>query len=197
MNTIFGNVKSDRQFSATTGFDKEQFYDLVFEYDETKTRFIGDGLLPGSFPQSLPSVEQRVFFTLYFLKVYPTIDVLGICFGMDASSCEAFLQKSLFILEKTLLRLKVLPPRKFSDHKQLQKALAGLEELVVDATERRTEKPENKADQADGYSGKKSQHPKKHGDLYQMCLYRVPWGYSMGRHLSRHGPVSKGFPSKN
>ena len=74
---------------------------------------------------------------------------------MDAASCGAFLQKSLFILEKTLLRLKVLPPRKFSDHKQLQKALAGLEELVVDATERRTEKPENKADQSDGYSGKK------------------------------------------
>lgn len=159
MSTIFGNVKSDRQFSAATGFDKGQFYDLVFEYDETETRFIEDGLLPGSFPLSLQTVEERVFFTLYYLKVYPTIDVLGICFGMDVASCGAFLQKSLFILEKTLLRLKVLPARKFSDDKQLKKALAGLEELVVDATERRTEKPENKADQADGYSGKKKPIP--------------------------------------
>lgn len=159
MNTIFGNVKSDRQFSATTGYTKEQFYDLVFEYDETETQFFEGGLLPSSHPQSLQKVEERVFFTLYYLKVYPTFDVLGICFGMDAASSEAFLQKSLFILEKTLLRLKVLPPRKFSDHKQLQKAFAGLEELVVDATERRTEKPENKADQADGYSGKKKPIP--------------------------------------
>ena len=159
MNTIFENVKSDRQFSASTGFDKEQFYDLVFEYDETEAQFFKGGLLPDSLPRSLQKVEERVFFTLYYLKVYPSLDVLGICFGMDAASCEAFLQKSLFILEKTLMRLKVLPPRKFSNQKQLQKALAGLEELVVDATERRTEKPENKADQSEGYSGKKKPTP--------------------------------------
>ena len=155
MNTIFENVKSDRQFSASTGYDKEQFYDLVFEYDETESLFIGGGLLPAELPKALQKVEERLFFTLYYLKVYPTYDVLGICFGMDGAACGAFLQKSLFLLEKTLMRLKVLPARDFSGHKQLQNALAGLGELVIDATERRTEKPENKADQSDGYSGKK------------------------------------------
>lgn len=159
MSTIFENVKSERQFSASTGFNKEQFYDLVFEYDETETLFLKGGLLPANQPKTLQRVEERVFFTLYYLKVYPTFDVLGICFGMDAAACEAFLKKSLFLLEKTLLRLKVLPSRGFSDHKQLQKALAGIGDLVVDATERRTEKPENKADQSDGYSGKKKPTP--------------------------------------
>lgn len=159
MSTIFENVKTDRQFSAATGFDKVQFYDLVFEYDETEVQFLEGGLLPANHPKTLQKVEERVFFTLYYLKVYPTFDVLGICFGMNAAASEAFLQKSLFILEKTLQRLKVLPPREFSDHKQLQNALSGLEELVVDATERRTEKPENQADQADGYSGKKKPTP--------------------------------------
>jgi len=155
MSTIFENVKTDRQFSATTGFDKEQFYDLVFEYDETEHQFFEGGLLPANLARTLQKVEERLFFTLYYLKVYPTHDVLGVCFGMDASASEAFLQKSLFLLEKTLQRLKVLPSREFSDHKQLQKAVAGLEELVVDATERRTERPENEADQSDSYSGKK------------------------------------------
>ena len=69
MNTIFGNVKSDRQFSASTGFDKEQFYDLVFEYDETEAQFFNGGLLPANLPGSLQKVEERVFFTLYYLKV--------------------------------------------------------------------------------------------------------------------------------
>jgi hypothetical protein len=155
MGNIFENVRTDRQFSATTGFEKVQFYDLVFEYDETEHQFFEGGLLPGNFPKTLQKVEERVFFTLYYLKVYPSLDVLGVCFGMDAATAELFLQTSLFLLEKTLLRIKVLPARKFTDHKQLQKALAGLEELVLDATERRTEKPENEADQSDGYSGKK------------------------------------------
>ena len=159
MNTIFENVRTDRQFAATTGYDKVQFYDLVFEYDETERQFFEGGLLPPNFPKTLQKVEERVFFTLYYLKVYPTLDVLGICFGMDALAAESFLQKSLFIMEKTLLRLKMLPAREFSDHKQLQKALAGFEELFLDATERRTERPENEADQSDAYSGKKKSIP--------------------------------------
>lgn len=159
MNTIFENVRTDRQFSATTGFDKVQFYDLVFEYDETEHQFLEKGLLPSTFPKTLQKVEERVFFTLYYLKVYPTLDVLGICFGLDAATAEAFLSKSLFLLEKTLLRLKMLPAREFADHKQLQKALVGFEKLIVDATERRTERPENEADQSDAYSGKKKPIP--------------------------------------
>lgn len=155
MSTIFENVRSDRQFSATTGFSKVQFYDLVYEYDLTEAQFIEGGNLPPNFPATLQKVEERVFFALYFLKVYPTLDVMGICFGMDATSAGNFLGRSLFILEKALQRIKMLPARQFLDHRELQRALADHGELFIDATERRTERPENGADQADAYSGKK------------------------------------------
>lgn len=155
MSTIFENVKTDRQFSATTGFTKVEFYDLVYEYDLMETQFIEGGNLPPNFPATLQKVEERVFFTLYFLKVYPTLDVLGICFGMDATAASNFLGRSLFILEKALQHAKMLPARQFLDHKELQKALAGHRELFIDATERRTERPENGPDQEDAYSGKK------------------------------------------
>lgn len=159
MSTIFENVKTDRQFSATTGFTKVEFYDLVYEYDLTETQFIEGGNLPPNFPATLQKVEERVFFTLYFLKVYPTLDVLGICFGMDATAAGNFLGRSLFILEKALQRTKMLPARQFLDQKELQKALAEHKELFIDATERRTQRPENGADQEDAYSGKKKPTP--------------------------------------
>jgi hypothetical protein len=155
MSTIFENVRTDRQFSATTGYTKVQFYDLVYEYDETENQFCESGLLPSNFPTTLEKVEERVFLTLYYLKVYPTLDVLGVCFGMDAPEARAFLQKSLFVLEKTLQRLNMLPAREFADHRQLQQALGEHKELFLDATERRTERPENPAEQSDAYSGKK------------------------------------------
>ncbi len=155
MSTIFENVKTDRQFSATTGFTKVEFYDLVFEYDLTEAQFLEGGNLPPNFPATLQKVEERVFFTLYFLKVYPTLDVLGICFGMDATTASKFLGRSLFILEKSLQRVKMLPTRQFLDHKELQRVLADHKELFIDATERRTQRPENEADQEDAYSGKK------------------------------------------
>ena len=161
MNTIFDNTKTDRQFSAATGLAKDQFNKLVLEYEITERQFFENGLLPSNIPETLQKVEERLFFTLYYLKVYPTFDVLGICFGMDASSSEAFFKKSIFLLEKTLLRLKMLPAREFTDHKQLQKALEGFEEIIIDAAERRTERPENKADQSDAYSGKKKAHTLK------------------------------------
>jgi hypothetical protein len=74
---------------------------------------------------------------------------------MDATAASHFLGRSLFILEKALQRTKMLPARQFLDHKELQSVLADHKELFIDATERRTERPDNEADQEDAYSGKK------------------------------------------
>lgn len=36
MYSLFSNVKSDREFSATTGLSKVEFYELVYEFEEVE-----------------------------------------------------------------------------------------------------------------------------------------------------------------
>ncbi len=155
MSTIFTNVKTDRQFSATTGFTKIQFYDLVYEFDQTEQDLFGERLTNYQPTKVLSNVEERLFFTLYYLKVYPTFDVLGICFGMDGSTAEQHIQQLQFVLEKTLQRLKMLPARSSTEEKELKLLLTTAEKIFVDATERHLQRPENQADQEEAYSGKK------------------------------------------
>jgi hypothetical protein len=45
VNNIFSNVKTDRQFCATTGYTKEQFYDLVYEFYQTEQQLFREPLI--------------------------------------------------------------------------------------------------------------------------------------------------------
>lgn len=155
MGNIFQNVKTDRQFNSTTGYTKLQFYDLVYEFDKTEEILFGKKLNSYEPAKKLGAVEERLFFVLYYLKTYPAFDVLGVCFGMDGSNAERNIKVLLFALEKTLGRLKKLPARTFRDKKEMEQMISSSEKLLVDATERRVQRPENQADQSDAYSGKK------------------------------------------
>ena len=159
MSSIFLNVKTDRQFSATTGFTKIQFYDLVYEFDQTEQTLFGERLTNYQPTKVLSKVEERVFFTLYYLKVYPTFDVLGICFGMDGSTAEENLQLLQLVLEKTLQRLEMLPFRTSKEAKELKELLSIAGKIFIDATERRLQRPENQSDQLEAFSGKKKRIP--------------------------------------
>lgn len=155
MGNIFQNVKTDRQFSSTTGFTKIQFYDLVYEFDKTE-ELIKEGKPNFHEPSKIiKTVEERLFFVLYYLKTYPTYDVLGVCFGMDGSTAERNIQYFLFILEKTLGRIKKLPARNFKTKKEMNEMIDSTERLILDATERRIQRPGNQADREDAFSGKK------------------------------------------
>ena len=155
MGNIFQNVKTDRQFCSTTGFTKIQFYDLVHEFDKTE-ELINEGKSNFHEPAKIiNTVEERLFFVLYYLKTYPTFDVLGVCFGMDGSTAERNIQYYLFILEKTLNRIKKLPARNFKEQKEMDEMISNTEKLILDATERRIQRPENQADREDAFSGKK------------------------------------------
>lgn len=155
MDNIFQNVKTDRQFNSTTGYTKIQFYDLVHEFDQTEEALFGDRPNLNEPAKKLNTVEERLFFVLYYLKTYPSFDVLGICFGMDGSNAERNVKALMFVLEKTLARIKMLPARSFKDRKEMEQVISSSEKLLIDATERRVQRPDNQADQSDAYSGKK------------------------------------------
>lgn len=161
MFTVFDNVKSDRQFAATTGLSKKQFDHLKTHYEKSEDILLSDQLVKRELSESLTTSEVRLFFILFFLKTYPTNDVLGVNFGMDGSTAQRMVEKLAPVLEHCLKEVSVFPARSFEDSQAMEKALSHCEQLLIDATERGLQRPVNQEKQKEVYSGKKNSIPLK------------------------------------
>jgi hypothetical protein len=101
----------------------------------------------------LKSTEEKLFFVLFFIKNYPTYDVLGMNFGISRS--DAFKRIALYTkaLELSLKNAGHLPAESIE---QLNKLLGNEKVIIIDATEQKKNRPKNKEKQKDYYSGKKN-----------------------------------------
>ena len=156
MYNLFSNVKSDREFSATTGLSKVEFYELVYEFEETEAQQKAERLATGGRKQVLSDAAGRLFLILYYMKTYPSFDVLGLSFGIDATTAERYVVELLPVVAKTLRKLKCLPARKAEEIARLEELLGKTDRLLIDATERPVERPGDQDEQKGKYSGKKN-----------------------------------------
>lgn len=167
--SIYSNVKTDRDFLASTGVNKTDFLMLLCEFEQIEsqirtsfpscTKAEHDTTLP-SYDTTLPSVEIldspeiRLFFVLFYLKNDPTWDLMGLIFSMDASTAHRSFERLLPLLRQVLALEGVLPAR---DAEGL--ALKMEEVLLIDVTERPIERPKVLEKQKIHYSGKKKLTP--------------------------------------
>lgn len=98
---------------------------------------------------------------LYYLKIYPTFDVLGAVFGMSRSKACESLHALLLILCKALENLGVMPQCEFKKVAEFQSACAWFNDLMIDATERLHHRPSNAFEQKALYRAKKRGHTLK------------------------------------
>lgn len=156
MYTIFFNVKTDREFSATTGLSKVEFHELAYVFEEVEGSLKSERLATGGRKEALSDGAVRLFFILYYLKTYPSFDVLGLSFGIDASTAERYVQQLLPVLQKTWQQLQRLPARKAEEITLLASFLGKVDTILVDATERPVARPKEELEQQGKYSGKKN-----------------------------------------
>ncbi|MCH5434677.1 transposase, partial [Leptospira interrogans serovar Canicola] len=93
--------------------------------------------------------------SIFYLKTYPTYDVLGVVFKMDrTTSCKLvkLLTEALFF---SLGSMNTLPANEISDLKRKLKKLKKLKYVIIDGTERPIRRPTDKDLQKEFYSGKK------------------------------------------
>jgi hypothetical protein len=154
--SIFSNVKSDRQFKATTGLSKLEFNELSTSFSNHYAPSTLAGFPEGFGNDSaFQDPSEALFFVLYHHKVNCTYDVLALSFGIarvTAHNCVSFFKK---ILKKTLESESVMPKRTFSSVSQIETYLSGVEEIFIDATESPAERPQNEDKQEQMYSKKK------------------------------------------
>ena len=80
---------------------------------------------------------------------------------MNRSCAHTWLYKVFPIFTQTLDYLNVLPKTKFDTPEEMQRSFKGIDTLVIDATERVIQRPQDPAAQAECYSGKKKDTPRK------------------------------------
>lgn len=162
------NIRDERQMRAMSGLTSEQFDRLLEAFEATYERIRQEeyeaGLKSGERSRKpgggrkggLPTLRDKLFFVLYYYKSYPTFDVLGAQFNLSRSKANENLHRLSAILHQTLAKLGVLPQRAFATPDEMVAALAAVEVLLIDATERPHQRPQADKKQRELYSGKKN-----------------------------------------
>jgi hypothetical protein len=155
-------------FLALTGLTTAEFRSLLpaFEAayarahpaDRTATGQPRQRCPGGGRHAALSDGADKLLFALVYLKTYPLQVVLGQLFGISTSQANYWLHHLLPVLRSALDDLGVLPER---DGDRLAEQAGGPRLVIIDATERRRQRPKEAGKQALHYSGKKKTHTDK------------------------------------
>ena len=158
MGSIYTNVRTDRQYSAATGLKIKEFNALflVFEQHYFPKKGEDNPYAPNPL---LTDKKEALFFVLHALKASPTYENLGLYFGFSQSAAHNYLELLKPILKSSLQQLNCLPQEEIKTYKELSKLLENVEDIVIDVSEIRIERPDNEELQKDNYSGKKKTTP--------------------------------------
>lgn len=159
-------LKNPRLFRAFVGIDLKIFKELLkgFETElemylskytkegHKRRRALGGGMKSDKFDK--PS--KLMALTLFYIRAYPTYDLLQIFYQIDKSALHRHIQLGLRILEKAVGHKIPLPARRTSTLEELFIVIPELREHIVDASEQPVNRP--KKNQKLYYSGKKKRH---------------------------------------
>jgi DDE superfamily endonuclease/Helix-turn-helix of DDE superfamily endonuclease len=160
-----------RRLLALTGLTLKEFDILLAAFRRSSDRLHPTGQTLRGRPRQrragggrrgvLHPPEQKLLFLLVYLKTYPLQAVLGELFDLSQQGVDYWLHRLLPVLRLALDELGVLPERSPSRFPQSQPPSEKGRRLIIDATERRRQRPKNPEKQALHYSGKKKTHTDK------------------------------------
>ena len=152
----------DRRMRALTSMDGPAFLQLEKRF----TRVLAGELAgqtragqprqraAGAGPKGvLPGVRHKLFFILFYLKAYPTQDVMGYLFGLSQPQICARVGQLLPLLQ-TLMAAE-LPARHGRDLAEVLRDLPEVNEVLIDGTERPIARPQHKTRRDNHYSGRR------------------------------------------
>jgi len=151
---------------ALTGMSTQEFQNILPDFERELQRCAADKpnrkrKVGGGQKGHLKTAEAKLFFILFYLKTYPTFDVLAFFSGKGRGrSCEAA-HLYLAIIEKALGRKIVLTARKITSVEEFMRKFPEVKDVFVDGTERRMQRPKKGKQNKRTYSGKKKAHTRK------------------------------------
>lgn len=186
-------LKNPRLMKAILGVSSAEFQSLLITFEEVlreaqtqkkRKRAVGGGRIGRIKP-----AQNKLFFILWYLKVYPTYDVAAYVFASSKTKTHVWVRDILPILEKTLKRRIVLPKRRIGSVEEFLTTFPEVKEVMLDGVERPMVRSQKQKAQKKHYSGKKKRHvrknvlltdrtkrilcisPSKHGRVHDKKLY--------------------------
>lgn len=159
----FSNLTDDRIVSSLVGMTKSKFDALVAPFEkayhaiqqERAERGEIKQVKPGRMTGNLDTCEKKLFFVLYYLKTYPTFDVLGFHFGFSGGHAHAHVDRLLPVLRRCLSDLGAMPERAVAEPPKLHDLIDQYKNIAIDCLECPCVRPQDEALQEARYSGKK------------------------------------------
>ena len=158
-------LRRERQLKAVIGMGGKEFKILHKQFDgiynKIQQKKLRKRAIGGGRQGVIKDTKSKLLFILMYVKVYPTYDLAGALFGVVASRPHEWVNEYLPILEEALGRHCVLPARKITSAEEFRRLYPGVQEVVLDGTERPIQRPKNNKNQKKAYSGKKKRHTRK------------------------------------
>jgi hypothetical protein len=161
--------QSPRALRTFTGLDKDEFDQLcrsfarawhAYVYALQRPEHVRKRRLGGGRKARLLSVEDKLLFILFYFKIYPLQEVLAFLFDMSQGRANEWIHKLSTVLQQALSDTMCLPARPPQDLEQVL-ALCVSVDVIIDGTERRTQRPTEAEKQKTHYSGKKNAYGQK------------------------------------
>lgn len=166
MISIERALRNERVMKSLTGMGAVEFIELSKLF--AKELYIRANNKPnrkrkvgGGNKGALKTVEQKLFYILFYFKVYPTFDVAGFLFEVNRSKACEWVGKYTELLEKCLGKALVLPVRKITNVKEFYQLFPEVKDLFIDGVERKALRPKKHKAANRRYSGKKKTHTRK------------------------------------
>jgi len=163
-------LKNDRLLRALTGLNLKAFEQLKADFAQV----LAEAEVPRRSPQPrqratgagrkprLATVEAKLFFILFYFKVYPTFDLAGLLFDLDRSQANRWMHRLQPLVEQTLGKKLALPKRQLTSLEEFVEAFPTVERVMLDGTERPIQRAKDYEQQKTDYSGKKKRHTRSH-----------------------------------
>src|SRR5262245_53551194 len=149
---------------AMTGLTRTEFLQLLSHFQYAWEQYVQQHDVDrddrqrhygaGRSEATLVTLEDKLLFIWYYVKVYPLKEILAFEFGMVQSTANEWIQLLSEVLKKALDHGEYLPER---DPKQIATVLASETESIygIDGTELPRQRPRDSEKQKHYYSGKK------------------------------------------
>ena len=199
-------IRNDRQLRSLTGISEEVLAKIgpmfaktyrdqkAAEYEKAKAAGKRQRKMGGGRKGKLSSMRAKLHYILYYLKNYPTFDVLAEKVDLSISTAHGHVKALLPIITKALKALGYLPAREFASAEELKEACEDIDSLLIDATEREHFRPKDAIEQKEHYSGKQGYHTVKNTVISTSFKRIIYLGKTFGGRHHDYGMFKTEFP---
>lgn len=158
-------LNNDRMLRAVLGINRKEFEALLLTFTqillEEKKKTERKRRIGGGSNGNIKDPKKKLFYILWYVKVYPTFDVAAYVFASSKTRTHVWTHTLLPFLEKTLKREVVLPERQLKSVEDFHLLFPDVQEVMIDGVERPTIRSKKNKVQKKHYSGKKKRHMRK------------------------------------